>query len=64
MSSKINKYKVGDKIEFYFLDVLKWGIVKEINTKDNTVSIISTNNIIYVAHATEKDSKFCFLKNN
>lgn len=59
----LKKYKVGDTVEFTFIGTPLTGIVIEILSK--TVLKVKTNDNgrVHRVGLTDKDHKFCYLKN-
>jgi hypothetical protein len=62
--NKITNYKVGQEVEFYFLDTKYTGIIEENTNKDGTILVKTKEGVRYRVGLTEKESKFCYLKKN
>jgi len=62
MAKKITDFKIDTTVEFNFLGTEYKGTVIGHETKENAIRVTS-NKKIYLVYLTEKDSKFCFLKN-
>lgn len=62
MAKKITDFKIDTTVEFNFLGTEYKGTVIGHESKENAIRVTS-NKIIYLVYLTEKDSKFCFLKN-
>lgn len=60
--AKINDIKVGESIEFIFLDSTYTGEVIQINKKENNLRIKKKDGIVHVVSFDSKDNKFCYLK--
>lgn len=62
--NKISNYKVGQEVDFYFIDTKYSGIVEEAAGKDGFVLVKTKNGIKHRVGLTEKESRFCyFIKN-
>jgi hypothetical protein len=62
--NKITSYKVGQEVEFYFLENKYTGVVMEVAAKDGMVLVKTKDNIRHRVGLTEKESKFCYFKKN
>jgi len=62
MAKKITDFKIDTTVEFNFLGTEYKGTVIGHESKENAIRVTS-NKTIYLVYLTEKDSKFCFLKN-
>lgn len=62
MAKKITDFKIDTTVEFNFLGTEYKGTVIGHETKENAIRVTSKKTI-YLVYLTEKDSKFCFLKN-
>ena len=62
--NKITNYKVGQVVEFYFLDVKLTGVVEEVATKDGIVKVKTKDNLIYRVSLTEKEGRFIYFHKN
>jgi hypothetical protein len=58
------KYKIGDIVEFYFVDTKQTGVVEETISKDGTVLVKTKDNIRHRVGLTEKESKYCYFNKN
>ena len=63
MIKKITDFNLDSTVEFSFLDTVYIGTVIGHEAKENAIKVIS-NKTIYFVYLSEKESKFCFLKNN
>ncbi len=62
--NKITNYKVGQVVEFYFLDVKLTGVVEEVASKDGIVKVKTKDNLIYRVSLTEKEGRFIYFHKN
>jgi len=61
---EITNYKVGQVVEFYFLEAKQTGTVDETTGKDGFVVVKTKDNIKHRVGLTEKESKFCYFNKN
>jgi hypothetical protein len=59
---KAKDFKLDDVINFNFLGTTLSGKVIDILVKENRVKVIDNEGIIYQAHMSDKDSKFCYIE--
>lgn len=62
--NKITSYKVGQEVEFYFLEAKQTGTVEETAGKDGLVLVKTKDNIKHRVGLTEKESRFCYFNKN
>lgn len=64
MAHKISDYKPGDTVTFYFIEAQQTGTVLSTNAKEQCLEVKTNSGIIHRVFLSEKESKFCYLKNN